>query len=64
MLETMLFLRFSSEVSPSLLHRWSIAAPSLLHRIDGLDMELIWSNDGVSTLEKRKESGKAVKKIR
>ena len=46
--ETPLFYRSSSEDTPSLLHRYSIASPSFRWSNDGDAMDKRWRNLGVS----------------
>ena len=46
--ESLLFLRSSSEDTPSILHRYSIVTPSIVHRFDGESMELWWRCDGTT----------------
>ena len=38
-----LFVYFTSKVTPSLLHRYSIASPSFRWSIDGITMEMLWT---------------------
>ena len=49
--ESLLFLRSSSEDTPSILHRYSIDSPSFRWRIDGTVMEVWWNYSLLSPIK-------------